>query len=204
MLAGSRSFAKCLMKAKNGSMTVTRSEDRDETKYTSSNEVTFGVGRNHSFAGELGRAVKRGLHRKERVPEGRHQRNLGIYRTGRGKGDLTHTISTQCFEPLNVAMVFCSRPSCGWASPNARCTTRHAPRIASVNLRASRTVSLGKGKIPMLSCRGDKLRHAGAEIVVTHNNFASAQQPVHQIASGKFRRARYERGQGKASMKRDV
>jgi hypothetical protein len=156
MLAGSRSFAKCLMKAKNGSMTVTRSEDRDETKYTSSNEVTFGVGRNYSFAGEL------------------------------------------------VAMVFCSRPSCGWASPNARCTTRHAPRIASVNLRASRTVSLGKGKIPMLSCRGDKLRHAGAEIVVTHNNFASAQQPVHQIASGKFRRARYERGQGKASMKRDV
>ena len=53
-------------------------------------------------------------------------------------------------------------------------------------------VALHKGEISMLCRGGEKFQHAGAQIVVTDDCFASTDQSVNQIATDKSRCTRDE------------
>src|ERR1035437_11089569 len=59
-------FEKLFVEIKNVAVRVAFAENGNETENVALKLKTFAVGRNHAFAGNLGRSVERGLHGKRR------------------------------------------------------------------------------------------------------------------------------------------
>ncbi len=65
-------------------------EDRHEAKHHAGEPEAVRVGADHALAGQLGRAIERGLQRKRRVLGGGKHLRLPVDRAGRGERDPAH------------------------------------------------------------------------------------------------------------------
>src|ERR1035437_2870424 len=91
-------FEKLFVEIKNVAVRVAFAENGNETENVALNLKTFAVGRNHAFAGKLGRSVERGLHGKRRVLRRGNFFRLAINAAGGAEGDALDAIGAHGFE----------------------------------------------------------------------------------------------------------
>src|ERR1035437_4976879 len=189
-------FEKLFVEIKNVAVRVAFAENGNETENVALKLKTFAVGRNHAFAGNLGRSVERGLHGKRRVFGRGNFFRLAINAAGGTESNALDAIGAHGFEDIEsgdgILLQILRRMFEAKAGVGIRGEMKNG--VATGHRLGERrqieVVAFDELEVGIFQRAFQKFFLAGGKIIPADNLPAVGEQTVNEVAADEPRRAR--------------